>query len=260
MDIILLSAGFGTRLQPLTSYIPKCLAPIGNVPLLAIWLRQVSRLCFVSTVYINCHYLADQVKDFILSNNFDLHIELIYEQHILGTSGSIRQILGLSSSLEFMIIHADNLSIQDFSMMFNYFKSKTLYDPLAGVALGFTTKLFSDCGFFTYSEETLRIREFIEKPGYQVDGIGNAAIFMFTRDLLLLGLDCLEANDFCKDILPHIASHLFLFQATDLHLDIGNPASLGLAQKYSSLFESIELDRTWHNNYIKQIASIAPLL
>jgi mannose-1-phosphate guanylyltransferase len=258
VDIFLLSAGFGTRLKPLTSYIPKCLAPIGSVPLLAIWLHQLSSYSFVSKIYINCHHLAHQVKDFVDSNNFDIDIELIFEQHILGTSGSIRHSLGISSSNEFMIIHADNLSIQDFAKMYDFFKARILYDTLAGVALGFTTQLYSDCGFYTYSEETLRIIDFIEKPGCQVNGIGNAAIFMFTRELLLMALECSDGNDFCKDNLPQIASYLYLFKATNLHLDIGNPTSLGIAQKYRSLFESIELDRQWHYRYIQQLEKFSP--
>ena len=58
---LLLAAGLGTRLRPITLETPKCLVPIGGEPLLGRWLRQLE-LAGCEAVLINTHYLADQVR------------------------------------------------------------------------------------------------------------------------------------------------------------------------------------------------------
>ena len=58
---LLLAAGLGTRLRPITLKTPKCLVPIGGEPLLARWLRKLeSAGC--DSVLINTHYLAEKVN------------------------------------------------------------------------------------------------------------------------------------------------------------------------------------------------------
>ena len=61
---LLLAAGFGTRLRPLTLHTPKCLVPVGGQPLLAHWLQQLE-LIGTEAALVNTHYLADQVEDFL---------------------------------------------------------------------------------------------------------------------------------------------------------------------------------------------------
>ena len=63
MRAILLAAGYGTRLRPLTNKIPKCLVSIKGKPLLQIWLEQLTA-AGIGPFLINTHYLADQVVDF----------------------------------------------------------------------------------------------------------------------------------------------------------------------------------------------------
>ena len=61
---LLLSAGLGTRLRPLTINIPKCLVPIKGKALLEIWLDKLSDVC-VKDFLINTHYLPEKVESFI---------------------------------------------------------------------------------------------------------------------------------------------------------------------------------------------------
>lgn len=60
MKAIILAAGLGTRLRPITSTTPKCLVPINGVPLLELWLRDCER-AGVEAVLVNTHYLAERV-------------------------------------------------------------------------------------------------------------------------------------------------------------------------------------------------------
>ena len=63
---LLLSAGFGTRLRPITNSIPKCLVHICGKPILAWWLESLEKIgC--EAVLINTHYLHENVLDFLSS-------------------------------------------------------------------------------------------------------------------------------------------------------------------------------------------------
>lgn len=254
MDVFLLCAGFGTRLKPLTNQIPKCLAPIGDVPLLAIWLNSLSKLDFVSRVFINAHYLADQVSDFLTKNTFGMDVELVIEDSILGTAGSIRSQLTSSIADEFLIIHGDNFSLQDFEGMYANFANMAAKEILTGLALGFKTQDYANCGFYSYEEKSRKITSFIEKPGYKVEGLANGAIFMMTRRLLIKSLESSKGVDFCKDCLPSIINHLCISEAAAPHVDIGLKNSLASVQMYSDLFCEIVLDKEWHQTYLARLS------
>ena len=64
LKALLLAAGFGTRLKPVTDSIPKCLVRIGGEPILERWLKQLISLgC--KDILVNTHYKADAVNRFI---------------------------------------------------------------------------------------------------------------------------------------------------------------------------------------------------
>ena len=63
MRAILLAAGFGKRLRPITKTVPKCLVPIKGKPLLQIWLEKLTKVG-VSEIFINTHYLHKKVRLF----------------------------------------------------------------------------------------------------------------------------------------------------------------------------------------------------
>ena len=61
---LLLSAGLGTRLRPITESIPKCLVEINNEPILERWLRTLEEINCSSTI-VNIHYFAESVVNFV---------------------------------------------------------------------------------------------------------------------------------------------------------------------------------------------------
>jgi mannose-1-phosphate guanylyltransferase len=82
---LLLAAGLGTRLRPITLHTPKCLVSINGEPLLGRWLRQLdSAGC--EAVLINTHYLADQVEAFLQERPAGpMRVHTIHEPKLLGT-------------------------------------------------------------------------------------------------------------------------------------------------------------------------------
>ena len=64
MKAILLAAGLGTRLRPITDNVPKCLVPINGKPLLGYWLDSLAK-AGVGPILINLHHHSDKVIDFV---------------------------------------------------------------------------------------------------------------------------------------------------------------------------------------------------
>ena len=69
MRALLLAAGLGTRLRPITDTTPKCLVPIHGQALLAIWLQRLAQ-AGIGPFLVNTHYLSGQVNAFVESSPY----------------------------------------------------------------------------------------------------------------------------------------------------------------------------------------------
>ncbi len=83
---MVLSAGFGTRLAPLTDEIPKPLVPIGGIPLLGLILRSL-RVQGAERLVVNTHHRSEQIEQYVTGLEFAVHVSR--EATILGTAGGI---------------------------------------------------------------------------------------------------------------------------------------------------------------------------
>ncbi|NOZ60542.1 MAG: nucleotidyltransferase family protein [Calditrichaeota bacterium] len=111
MKAMILAAGFGTRLKPLTETIPKALVPVHGIPMLEFIIPKLKN-CGVTEIVINLHHFPEQIKDFVRKNNsFDIHVEFSFEPEILGTGGGIRKAASfLRDSDPFIVHNVDILS------------------------------------------------------------------------------------------------------------------------------------------------------
>ena len=106
---MILAAGFGKRLHPLTVNCPKPLLKIGNETLLSNTLRFLEGFG-IKQVVINAYYLGDQIADYLNKNKFDLVINLVKEKdEILDTGGGVLNVINNFSSDPFLIINPDTI-------------------------------------------------------------------------------------------------------------------------------------------------------
>ncbi|MGD9874327.1 MAG: sugar phosphate nucleotidyltransferase [Kiritimatiellia bacterium] len=104
---VLLAAGFGTRLLPLTRIRPKALLPLGGRPMLEHSLRLLASWG-VDDVLVNCHWLADQVMDYLRQVRLPgMKITISYEPEILGTGGVLRRADWFIGGEPFWMLNAD---------------------------------------------------------------------------------------------------------------------------------------------------------
>jgi NDP-sugar pyrophosphorylase family protein len=91
MKAMILAAGLGTRLRPLTDHRPKALVEIAGHTLLEITLARL-RGCGIRDVIINIHYFAAMIRDYLESNqNFGMNLALSFEEVLLDTGGGLKQ-------------------------------------------------------------------------------------------------------------------------------------------------------------------------
>ena len=90
---MILGAGFGKRIHPLTLQCPKPLLKIGNETLLSNTLKFLEQFK-INQVVINVHYLGEQIDDYIKNNKFNLSIKIVEEKDkILDTGGAINNVI-----------------------------------------------------------------------------------------------------------------------------------------------------------------------
>ena len=125
---MILSAGYGKRLHPLTKNCPKPLLKIGNETLLSNTLKFLTEFG-VKQVVINVHYLAEQIIDYIKKNKFNLAINIVKEEEkILDTGGGILNAIQHFSDQPFLVINPDTIwslkYLDDLKLMKSNFLSK----------------------------------------------------------------------------------------------------------------------------------------
>ncbi|MBN1649839.1 MAG: nucleotidyltransferase family protein [Bacteroidales bacterium] len=133
MKAIILAAGLGTRLLPLTKDRPKALIQVQGKPLLQHQLEKLKAAGF-SKVLINIHHFGDQIVDFLeMHNSFEMDIEISDERNaLLDTGGALRKAAHFIQGEEPVLIHnVDVLSTIALEDMFNNHKLRAACATLA---------------------------------------------------------------------------------------------------------------------------------
>ena len=131
---LILCAGFGKRLEPLTKSIPKPLLKIKDITLLERTLQIIDKL-EIKKVKINTFYLEDQIIDFIKNYKSSLEIEIIKDgKEILDTGGGILNLINSSEDEDFIVFNPDTMwdkkYIDELKGMIEYYDSNKLSNLL----------------------------------------------------------------------------------------------------------------------------------
>ena len=125
---LILCAGYGKRLQPITNDIPKPLLKVKNTNLLDNALNFVQSLG-INNIKINTFYLSEKIQNFIESKNYPLNIDVVSDgEKILDTGGGIFNLIKQSEDEDFLILNPDTLWNSNYINTFNkmekyYFKN-----------------------------------------------------------------------------------------------------------------------------------------
>ncbi len=227
MHVLLLAAGFGTRLAPLTNTIPKCLVPINGRPLLDHWMELLSD-GGVKDVLVNLHYMPDQVRAYLTHLRYPLKVTPVFEPKLLGTGGTLLRNRDHFRGQPVMLVHADNLSLFDLRAFIARFETRP--PDVEITMMTFLTDAPETCGIVELDASGI-VRAFHEKVPNPPGRLANAAVYILAPSVLdfiaTLGKDDV---DFSTEVLPKYLGRINTYENNVYHRDIGNPESLRRAE------------------------------
>ncbi len=224
---LLVAAGIGSRLRPVTDVLPKCLVPICGEPLLGIWLDLLFR-GGATEVVINLHHHADLVRDYLRRTPYRDKVTTVFEDTLLGTAGTLVRNRGRLGGGPVFFAHADNLSVFDLHSMFDCHRNRPA--DAAITMMTFQAEDPRQCGVVELDSQGIVVgfHEKVEKPP---GNLANAAVFVLEPEVIefAASLDRPFA-EFSVDVLPHYVGRMATFPNDIYHRDIGSLEKLLLAQ------------------------------
>ncbi|HEX8753165.1 MAG TPA: NDP-sugar synthase [Solirubrobacterales bacterium] len=179
MRAMVLAAGLGTRLRPITYEMPKPMVPVLNRPVMEHILRLLAQHGFTETI-ANLHWFPELIRDHF-GDGGACGVELAYshEEQLLGTSGGVRNVADFLGD-SFLVISGDALTDIDLTAMREFHES---HDGVATLA----TKRVQDTTQFgvAITGADGRIQGFQEKPdpAEALSDLANCGIYMFRSEI-----------------------------------------------------------------------------
>src|ERR671924_406503 len=124
MKAMLLGAGLGTRLRPITYELPKPMVPVLGRPVMGHILRLLARHGF-EDVTANLHYFPDLIRDYFGDGAAEgVRLSYSYEEELLGTAGGVRNVRDFLGDETFLIISGDALTDIDLGALWEAHRDK----------------------------------------------------------------------------------------------------------------------------------------
>ncbi len=233
MKAIVLAAGQGTRLRPLTLRTPKAMLPVSGRPTLEwiiLWLRHHG----IHEMVINLHHQPDVVMShFGDGGKWCVRLTYSVEPTILGTAGGIKRMEGLFAE-PFVVVYGDVLTDMNLGQLVCFHRSRG-DQPHATLSV-YRAPNPQECGIVEVNRQN-RVTRFLEKPPQQqiFSDFANAGVFIFDPPLLA-AVPSAGFFDISCDLLP-----LLLRQGVPLYawpmeesvylIDMGTPEKYERVQR-----------------------------
>jgi mannose-1-phosphate guanylyltransferase len=230
MKAIILAAGVGSRLQPLTDNCPKPMLPIAGTPLLAhtiAWLHQQD----ITDIAINLHHQAHVITNYFGDGqDWGMRIRYSYEPILQGTAGAVRTIAERWPDWidqDFILLYGDMLLNISLAPLIQMHRQQ---QALLTLALKYTDTPSSQ-GMIELNEDN-RIIRFEEKPTmWEAGNIANAGVYLCAPQMLQAIPQGI--SDFGFDIIPKLITNnaaIYGQIVSGILLDIGTPMAYQHAQ------------------------------
>ena len=210
---MLLCSGFGTRLGTLTENTPKPMLMLGEKPILEHTILHLKSFG-IENIVINVHYQAEKITSYFEDGRkFGVKITYSYENELLGTSGSIKNVENILKQAEtFLVLYGDIVTNQNYAEFLKFHKSK---NATASIILHRRKKSNS----YVIIDEENKVTKFLERP--TDDELIREKINPDEEKWINSGLYCFDQNifdfiktgksDFPKDVFPLLIKDGLLF-------------------------------------------------
>jgi len=199
MKAVLLAAGKGTRLRPLTEKIPKVLIPTNGKPILEYHVEQIAKTG-IEVIFINLHHLPEKIMEhFEDGRKWGIKIQYSYESELLGTAGAVKNLEKNIGTEPFLVVYGDNFLKIDYKDFIKYSETK---DGIGNIVI-FEKEDVKGCGIIEIGENQ-EILRFVEKPTKQqvFSHWANAGVFYFRKEIF----EYIKPgfSDFGFDVFPYL--------------------------------------------------------
>ncbi len=197
---MVLAAGLGTRLRPLTDMISKPMAPIVNKPVMEHIIDLLSKYGYEEIV-CNLHWYPEVIKDFFGDGSkWGVNIVYSYEQELLGTAGGVKNVESFFGGEPFLVISGDALTDIDLEQAYLFHERK------GGMCTMVLTRVEDTSQYgVVLLDEDKRIYGFQEKPlsGEAKSDLANSGIYFFEPQIFE-HIPAGQFYDFGKNLFPHL--------------------------------------------------------
>jgi mannose-1-phosphate guanylyltransferase len=221
MRAMVLAAGLGTRLRPLTYQISKPMVPVLDRPVMEHILDLLARHSFFEVI-ANLHYFPDPIRE-----HFGSQIAYHYEPELLGTAGGVRACSEFLGEGSFLVISGDALTDIDLSTM------QARHEQAGGIAT-LAVKRVPDTREFgvVLHDRDGRVTGFQEKPepAEALSDLGNCGIYMFRAEIFE-HFPARPFVDWAQDVFPALLAgdvpfYIHELATSEYWNDIGSLAEL----------------------------------
>ncbi len=220
---MLLAAGRGTRLGPLTEYVPKPLLPVANEPVMAQGIRAL-RAVDITTIGVNLCYRAEQILNtFDDGAAYDAALHWVVETEARGTAGGMKRLQHLLDDDLIVVVAGDAMLDVDLAPLLAAHRAAGAFASLATLAVEDPSRYG-----VVVADADGRLRAFQEKPapGTELSRLANTGIYCFEPAIFdLIPVD--EFCDFALHVFPRILQlglPFYAFPAQGYWTDVGTPA------------------------------------
>jgi mannose-1-phosphate guanylyltransferase len=247
MKAMVLAAGLGTRLEPITFEIPKPMVPVLDRPVMAHTLALLERQGFDELI-ANVHYYPDTIRQY-----FGERLEYRYEKELLGTAGGVRNVADFFGDDPVVIVSGDALTDLDLRALV------ARHESAAGIAT-LTVRRVEDTREYgvVIHDADGRIQGFQEKPdpAEALSDLGNCGIYCFSPEIFDFfpeepGEDSARTPnaphgfaDWAQDVFPALLENdvpFHVHETTDYWNDVGSLEELRQGT-WDALDGSLRLD------------------
>ena len=224
---LLLAAGLGTRLSPLTDKWPKCLMPIDKRPLLEYWLETLYSTN-VREVLVNLHHHSEIVQEFLNRHRFKNWVSSVSEENLLGTAGTLQKNWQYFKDSTTLLIHSDNWCQCDFG---SFLKYHILERPAHTVMtmMVFNSEYPKASGIVELDDNNI-VAHFTEKPSHPKSNLANGAVYILEPEVIESLGRGQTVVDFSTEVIPKYMGRIATWKNNNIHRDIGVIEELKAAQ------------------------------
>ncbi len=234
MNAILLCAGDGKRLLPITKFRPKPLVNISNkqnIKLIDYWIEKLIKEINVKKILINLNYKTNLIKNHLNQSKYRNRIKLSFEKKKLGTAGTLIKNVDFFENEDGMLLHSDNICEENIKNFLNFHKKNIKNNNFS--MLAFRTKDKNNSGIILKKKNIMT--NFYEKVSSAPGNLANGAIYLINKNYLKK-IKKKNYEDFSREIIMQNLNKVCIFETKKFYMDVGTLANLNYVKLKKNLF------------------------